>query len=201
MDKRESERLGKAPFGEGDVVPRDPGLWSSAALADAWPAPRPPAPRARWRRRRLPAAPRQRPGGSRQPRASGSCQRRKGPQQALTKGSPWSLAGTVCPPGGLSLMVKPDRQKRWTAPGALQGPGRASRTGCRPPSGPPRALPPAPPVRISPSSRSVEGSPGQWVGCCWGYGGCSSLGPPSSVWALSSLSPGGRKQEAPARGC
>lgn len=73
----------------------------------------------------------------------------------LTKGSPWSLVGTLCPPGGRSLTVKPARQKRWTAPGALQGSGRASRARRGPLGGPPQALLPVLPVRTSPSLRSV----------------------------------------------
>lgn len=56
-------------------------------------------------------------------------------------------------------MVKPAGQKRWMAPGALQGPGWASRVRCAPLGDPPKALPPALPVRTSPSSRSVEAEP------------------------------------------
>lgn len=107
-------------------------LWSvsfAAPAAGAWPARRPLPPRACWRRCWLSAAQRQWPGGSQQLqlRACGLCRKRKEPQQVLIKGSPWSPAGTVCPPGGPSLMVKPAGQKRWMAAGALQGLGGASR--------------------------------------------------------------------------
>lgn len=82
----------------------------------------------------------------------------------LTKGSPRSLVGTHCLPGGHSQMVKPARQKRWMAPGALQGSGRASRVRHGPLGGPPKALLPALPVRTSPSLRSVQGEPRSVVG-------------------------------------
>lgn len=93
----------------------------------------------------------------------------------LTKGSPWSLVGTFCLPGGLSRMVKPARQKRWTAPGALQGLGRASRARCGPLGGPPKALLPALPVRTSPSLRSVQGEPRAVVGLLGGSDAAGAL--------------------------
>lgn len=86
----------------------------------------------------------------------------------LTKGSPQSLAGTHCLPGGRSRMVKPARQKRWMAPGVLQGSVRASRAQHGPLGGPPKALLPALPVRTSPSLRSVQGLPRPVVGLLGG---------------------------------
>lgn len=68
-------------------------------------------------------------------------------------------------------MVKPAGQKRWTAPGALQGPGWASRVPCTLLGDPPKALPPALPVRTSPSSRSVEGEPRAVAGLLGRFGG------------------------------
>ena len=70
----------------------------------------------------------------------------------LAKGSLKSLAETLCLPRGLSLMVKPARCKKWTAPGTLQGGrGKMSRGQPCPPGGLPEDLCLAAPVRTSPS--------------------------------------------------
>lgn len=187
---------GREVWPHGDLV-LWPGSFAAPAAA-AWPAPHPPPPRACWRRCWPSAAPRQRPGGSRQLplRACGPCWKRKEPRQVPIEGSPWSPAGTVCPPGGPSPMAKPAGQKRWTAPGALQGPGWASRVRCTPLGDPPKALPPALPVRTSPSSRSVEGEPGDVDGLLGRVGGGGArawfLGLLQRLRALSRLNPGGR---------
>lgn len=149
----------------GDLV-----LWSVsfAVLPAARPAPRPLAPRACWRTCWPPATPGRQPAGGQQPRAPGACWRRTEPQWVPTQGSPSSLAGPLCFPGGRSLMVRPARRKRWTAPGALQGLGRAPRAPHGPLGGPLRALRPALPVRTSPSLRSVQGEPRAVVGLSGG---------------------------------
>uniref|UniRef100_A0A4X1VPC9 182 kDa tankyrase-1-binding protein n=1 Tax=Sus scrofa TaxID=9823 RepID=A0A4X1VPC9_PIG len=86
------------------------------------------------------------------------------------------------PSGGLSLMVKPAGQKRWMAPGPLPEPGRASRAR----GGSPRARPPAPPVRISPSSRTLRSSTVPCIGAVPTWGASVGTGPrpsgPGGPW-------------------
>jgi hypothetical protein len=107
----------------------------------------------------------------------------------LTKGSPWSLClrGTLCPPVGPSLMVKPAGQKRWMAAGAQLWPGGASRGLLQPLSGPHKALPPAAPVRTSPSSRSVQSKPGvvgEQEPHSWGFLVCLVWEAGNRLWML-----------------
>lgn len=174
----------------------DPVLWSVsfAVLVGARPAPRPLAPRACWRGCWPPTTPGQRSMGGPQPRASGACWRRKEPQRVLTRGSPWSLAGTLCLPGGHSQMVKPARQKRWTAPGALQGLGRARRARHGPLGGPPKAHLPALPVRTSPSLRSVQGEPRAVVGMLGGTWVMQPEPRPSGLLELCQAGGGGGQE-------